>query len=125
MSEPVRLIRADELQPADPTPGMHRELAFETDGLWSGLVHTDPGMVSGWHHHGEHDTSLYVVDGRMRLEFGPGGGETVQAEPGDFLHVPRGVVHRESNPSERPATVVISRAGRGAPTINVDGPDQD
>ena len=122
--EPVRVVRGDALPDADPTPGMRRQVAFEADGLWAGLVHTDPGAVSGWHHHGEHETSLYVVAGRMRLDFGPGGAESVEAGPGDFLHVPAGAVHRESNPGPDLSTVVIARAGRGAPTVNVGGPQE-
>src|SRR6476620_9620181 len=96
---PVRVVRAGELADCDPTPGMRRQVAFEAPGLWAGLVSTEPGAVSGWHHHGTHETSLYVVRGRLRLEFGPGGEEIVEAGPGDFLHVPAGAVHRESNPS--------------------------
>jgi uncharacterized RmlC-like cupin family protein len=86
-------------------------------------VHTEPGAVSGWHHHGDHETSLYVVAGGMRLDFGPGGAESVLAGPGDFLHVPAGVVHREANPGADVSTVVVARAGVGAPTVNVDSPD--
>jgi hypothetical protein len=37
--------------------------------------------------------------------------------------VPAGTVHRELNPSPtRESLAVIARAGRGAPTVNVDGP---
>ncbi len=122
MSEPVRRVRPDELTEADPTPGMRRERAFEAPGLWAGLVHTEPGATSGWHHHGEHETSLYVVRGTMRLEFGPGG-ESVDAGEGSFLHVPAHTVHRESNPADETSTAVIARAGRGVPTVNVEGPD--
>jgi uncharacterized RmlC-like cupin family protein len=123
MTEPVRHIPADQLTDADPTPGMRRQLAFEAPGLWAGVVHTEPGASSGWHHHGEHETSLYVVRGRMRLEFGPGGAQALDAEPGDFLHVPAHTVHRESNPADETSTAVIARAGAGVPTVNVDGPD--
>jgi uncharacterized RmlC-like cupin family protein len=122
-TEPVRVISSDELTEADPTPGMRRQLAFEAPGLWAGLVHTEPGAASGWHHHGEHETSLYVVEGAMRLEFGPGGRQQVDAGPGSFLHVPAHTVHRESNPTDERSTAVIARAGRGVPTVNVDGPD--
>lgn len=118
----LRVIRPDDLAEADPTPGMRRQRAFERGGLWAGVVHTEPGATSGWHHHGEHETSLYVVAGRMRLDFGPGGGTAVEAGPGDFVHVPAGVVHRESNPATELATAVIARSGSGAPTVNVDGP---
>ena len=122
MAEPIEVIRADGLVESDPTPGMRRQQAVDVPGLWSGLVHTEPGATSGWHHHGGHETSLYVVSGAMRLEFGPGGRSVVEAGPGDFIHVPAHVVHRESNPSGERATAVIARAGTGVPTVNVDGP---
>lgn len=122
MNEPVRVVRSGDLEEADPSPGMRREKAFEVTGLWAGVVHTEPGATSGWHHHGEHETSLYVVRGAMRLEFGAGGAESVEARAGDFVHVPAHTVHRESNPSEQVSTAVIARAGTGVPTVNVDGP---
>ncbi|MDT5035238.1 MAG: hypothetical protein QOE03_423 [Micromonosporaceae bacterium] len=123
MSGPIEMISPDGLVESDPTPGMRREQAIAVPGLWSGLVHTEPGATSGWHHHGEHETSLYVVSGAMRLEFGPGGRSVVDAGPGDFVHVPAHVVHRESNPTEQRATAVIARAGVGVSTVNVDEPD--
>lgn len=123
MTRPVRVVPADALTEADPTPGMQRLAAFDVDGLWAGLVHTQPGATSGWHHHGEHETSLYVVAGRLRVSYGPGGAEAVEGGPGDFLHVPAWTVHREANPTDEVSTAVIARAGRGAPTVNVDGPE--
>jgi len=123
MAEPIEGIRADRLVESDPTPGMRRQQAVAVPGLWSGLVHTEPGATSGWHHHGEHETSLYVVSGAMRLEFGPGGRSVVDAGPGDFIHVPAHAVHRESNPGGERSTAVIARAGSGVPTVNVDGPE--
>lgn len=122
MAEPIRVVGPRDLHEEDPTAGMTRQRAFDAPGLWAGLVHTEPGMTSGWHHHGEHETSLYVLSGRMRLEFGEGGRTAVDAGPGDFVHVPAYVVHRESNPSVERASAVIARAGTGAPTVNVDGP---
>ena len=123
MSEHLRVVRPDDLEPADPTPGMARQVAFEAPGLWAGVVDTDPGAVSGWHHHGDHESSLYVIAGAMRLEFGPGGGSAVEAGAGDFVHVPARVVHRESNPGAVVSRTVIARAGTGVPTVNVDGPE--
>jgi uncharacterized RmlC-like cupin family protein len=120
---PVEVIGEEQWQDADPTPGMRRRQAIAAPGLWAGVVHTEPGATSGWHHHGDHETSLYVVRGRMRLEFGPGGRQVAEAGAGDFLHVPAGTVHRESNPSgTEPSLAVIARAGTGVPTVNVDGP---
>ena len=42
------------------TPGMDRQQAVATDGMWSGVARTQAGMVSGWHHHGEYETTIYV-----------------------------------------------------------------
>jgi uncharacterized RmlC-like cupin family protein len=124
-AQPCRRVGADELTPGDPTPGMTRRVGLEADGMWSGTVDTEPGATSGWHHHGDHETTLYILSGRMRLDFGPGGTEAVEAGPGDFLHVPAGAVHRESNPSELPSRAVVVRCGMGQPTVNVAGPAAD
>jgi uncharacterized RmlC-like cupin family protein len=103
---------------------MDRQQAVATQNMWSGWVRTEAGMQSGWHHHGEYETTIYVLTGAMRMEFGPAGSTTVAAGPGDFVYVPKGVVHRESNPSSGPADLIVVRAGRGESTINVDGPRQ-
>jgi uncharacterized RmlC-like cupin family protein len=101
---------------------MARSLAMHDAGMWTGVVDTDPGSVSGWHHHGDHETTLYVVSGRMRIESGPDGALVVEGGAGDFLRVPAGAVHRESNPGGEPCHAVIVRCGSGDPTYNVEGP---
>ena len=118
-----RHIQADQLVEGDPTPGMVRRRAFHSDLLWAGVADTEPGMVSGWHHHGENESTIYVAEGSLRLEHGPGGRKTIEAGPGDFVHVPAGRIHREANPSGQRARLVLVRAGRGVPTVNVDGPE--
>lgn len=125
MSDVVRHVPRNRLSEADPTQGMRREQAVVTAGMWSGLVHTEPKMVSGWHHHGDYETVIHVTSGALRMESGPGGRAVVDARPGDFVHVPRGAIHRESNPTDEVATLVVVRAGHGAPTVNVDGPEPD
>jgi uncharacterized RmlC-like cupin family protein len=124
MAEPeeIVVVTPGRRRPGPSTPGMERQEAFATDRLWSGVARTEPGMVSGWHHHGEYETTIYVLTGSLRMEFGPDGSATLEAGPGDFVYVPKGAVHRESNPSAEPADIVVVRAGRGESTINVDGP---
>ena len=118
----ILVVKPDHRKPGPSTPGMERQEAVATDHMWSGVARTEAGMVSGWHHHGEYETTIYVLTGSLRMEFGPDGSTTLEAGPGDFVYVPKGVVHRESNPSAEPADIVVVRAGRGASTINVDGP---
>ena len=121
MTTPIRVIRREDLVAADPTPGNYRQRAFELPLLWAGQVRTEPGAVSGWHHHDKNESSLYVVSGILRLEF-EGFDGYLDAEPGDFVHVPAFTVHRESNPTGEPSLAVIARVGGGVPTVNVDPP---
>jgi uncharacterized RmlC-like cupin family protein len=124
MSDPdeVTCVHPMDRRVADPTPGKVREEAIAVDGLWSGLVRTEPGVATGWHHHGDHDTSVYVIEGHVRIEFGPGGGHALEAGPGDFLHIPKHLVHREVNTGSTTSQEVITRSGTGPVTVNVDGP---
>jgi len=119
----VRVAGPDDLAPGQVTSGMTRRQAFSTGRMWSGLLLTSPGTMSGWHHHGEHESTIYVLTGALRMEFGPGGREAVEAGPGDFLYVAPGAVHRESNPTRQEATAVVVRAGTGDVVVNVDGPE--
>ncbi|MCW2667832.1 MAG: hypothetical protein JWN57_2794 [Frankiales bacterium] len=118
---PVTRVGADALTPGQSTPGMARYAAVVLEDLWSGLARTEPGAVSGWHHHGEHDTVAYVVRGAFRVETAAA---VVDARAGDFVHVPAHTVHRESNPTDEPADVVLVRRGTGPVVVNVDGPAQ-
>jgi uncharacterized RmlC-like cupin family protein len=121
-ADEVTRVRPVDRQVADPTPGKVREQAIAVDGLWSGLVRTEPGVTSGWHHHGEHDTSVYVVDGTVRIEFGPGGAQAVDAAAGDFVLIPKYLVHRESNVGATASEEIVTRSGTGPLTINVEQP---
>jgi uncharacterized RmlC-like cupin family protein len=115
-------VAPEERIEGQPTPGMVREQAVQTERMWSGFVRTEPGMVSGWHHHGEYESTIYVLTGSLRMEFGPDGGQVFEAGPGDFVFVGKQAVHRESNPSTDPGTIVVVRAGEGEPVTNVEAP---
>lgn len=121
-ADEITCVHPSDRRPADPTPGKVREQAIAVEGLWSGIVRTEPGASSDWHHHGEHETSVYVVEGSVHLEFGPGGGQAVDAGPGDFVHIPKHLVHRERNVGTVASREVITRSGTGPLTVNVDGP---
>ena len=123
MSAGVRRIQPKERTEGAATPGMLREEAIATDGMWAGLVRTEPGMQSGWHHHGSYESTIYVMTGALRMEFGPGGADTLETGPGDFLYVAPGAIHRESNPSADESLIIVVRAGSGEPVFNVDGPE--
>jgi uncharacterized RmlC-like cupin family protein len=107
---------------SDPTPGMVRRRAVDTGSMWAGTVTTAPRTSSGWHHHGDHESTIYVVRGSLHMEFGPEGAASFDAVAGDLVHVPPGAVHREANPDDDESLIVVVRAGTGVPTVNVEGP---
>lgn len=124
MSAVRRVAPADRVE-SDPTAGMVREEAISTGLVWAGLVRTAPHMTSGWHQHGEHETTIFVLSGICRVESGPGGKVVAEGHAGDFLFVPPQTIHRESNPSDEESQLIVVRAGSGAPTTNVDGPENE
>ena len=63
----VRRISPEERVEGPSTPGMTRSQVVETDGMWVGQARTEPGMVSGWHHHGDHESAIYVLRGDVRM----------------------------------------------------------
>jgi uncharacterized RmlC-like cupin family protein len=119
----VRRITLADRVDGPPTPGMNRFQAVTSDRMWVGGARTEPGMVSAWHHHGDHESAIYVLSGALRMEFGPGGAEAFDAGPGDFVYVARGAIHREGNPVDVPADIVVVRAGTGESVVNVEGPE--
>ncbi len=119
----IRRVAPSERIAGPATPGMTREEAVSSARLWAGTARTEPGMISSWHHHGGFESAIYVLSGVLRMEFGAGGAKTFDAGPGDFVLVPAGAVHRESNPSDEPADFVVVRAGgSGDSVVNVEGP---
>ena len=124
MAAEVTVVRPDQRAQMDtmPTPGMKREQAYFGGGAWVGVVHTNPGVISGWHHHGDYDTYVYLTSGKQIVEFGRDRQDQVEAGAGDVIHVGKHVVHRESNPSTDETVTFVVRVGNGPLVVNVDGP---
>ena len=110
--------------PPNPTRGMDRREAFVEAGVWAGTVRTEQGVMTGWHIHAEYDTYFHVNAGQARIEYGPGGLLGVDAGPGDFLLIPRGLIHREGAAAgSNGVEGVLVRVGQGELVTNVDGPE--
>jgi uncharacterized RmlC-like cupin family protein len=94
--------------------------------LYSSVVTTAPGASTRIHHHGECETSIYIVSGRARYTFGPSGlDEAFDAAAGDFVYIPAGEVHVEENASDtEPLVVVLTRNCPDSHVVYMDdGPD--
>jgi uncharacterized RmlC-like cupin family protein len=88
-----------------------------------GLVTTPAGMVSAWHHHGDCETGIYLVQGRARFRWGKGGAKSAEVGPGDFLAVAPNAIHMEEALGNEEAVFVVARACSEITVVNVDGPE--
>jgi uncharacterized RmlC-like cupin family protein len=110
------------------TTGMTREAGVspETSGastIWSGWVSTPPGLASGAHHHGDCETAIYVIKGRVRFSWGDKLQHHEDVQAGDFLYVPPNEVHVEENLSDtEPVEFIVSRGCSGILVVNVPDP---
>jgi uncharacterized RmlC-like cupin family protein len=110
------------------TDGMTRREAISgtTVGsakVWMGQTHVAPRTASANHHHGDSETGIYVVSGHPVFVFAEHGREVrLTPDPGDYVFVPPFTPHREENPGDEEAVVVIARSTQEAVVVNLDGP---
>jgi uncharacterized RmlC-like cupin family protein len=118
----VEVARKAELKAGLSTPGILREKAFEMKDVLISRSTVAGGVVSDWHHHGERDLYGFLISGHLRLEFGSKGERAVELEPGDFFHIPPGLIHRDVNPSKKQKFQVAGiLLGNGPAVVNVKG----
>ncbi|GAA4262405.1 cupin domain-containing protein [Dactylosporangium darangshiense] len=123
---PLRRIKGAELTgDTMQTSGMTRLEAISgkavgAERLWMGRTHVAPASGSGDHHHGDTETAIYVVSGHPVFVFADGEREVrLETEPGDYVFVPPFTPHREENPGEQEAVVVIARSSQEAVVVNL------
>ncbi|MGY2128301.1 cupin domain-containing protein [Blastococcus sp. SYSU DS0617] len=123
---PLRHVRAAEMSTdTGQTPGMSRSEAISartvgSERLWMGRTTVAPGATSGNHHHGDSETAIYVVSGRPVFVFARDGEEVrLTPQPGDHVFVPPFTPHREENPGDEEAVVVIARSSQEAIVVNL------
>ena len=124
-SRPV-VIHPGEQTAGPTTPGLeirHRHGPDERWVGWSGWIRNEAGDVSGWHHHADNDTFVYVIRGSITIEFGPGDADSVEARAGDFFLVPSNTVHRETTGSDADLEAIVLRLGGEPEYVSVGGPE--
>ena len=118
----VSAIAPDGLSAGASTPGVSREVAFDTARATLMRARAEGGAAPGWHHHGDRDVLGYVLRGSARFEVGPGGAESTEVVEGGFFHVPAGLIHRDVNPLDEPQEIVLTVVGDGPLVVNLDSP---
>jgi uncharacterized RmlC-like cupin family protein len=70
-----------------------------------------PGGVAYAHIHVGFEVMLYILQGRVRHEYGPGLARTVDNQAGDFIYIEPGVPHEVFNLSTtEPVVAVVARS---------------
>jgi uncharacterized RmlC-like cupin family protein len=107
------------------TGGMTRYEAISgkntgSEKVWMGQTHVAGGVKSADHHHGEAETAIYVLSGNPAFVFAEGDQEVrIETEPGDYIFVPPYVPHREENPGDGEAVVIIARSSQEGIVVNL------
>jgi len=79
-------------------------------GLSMHLLAIPPGARSEPHWHRDHETAIYVLEGRVETRYGPDLAQCVVSEAGDFLFIPPGEPHVAINLSAtEPARAIVAR----------------
>lgn len=122
-----RIAKAERAGNPGQNADMERVIAVSRDTvgserLYSSIVTTAPLGRTEIHHHGECETSIYILSGRARFYSGEGLRDIVDADQGDFIYVPAYEVHVEENASDsEPLVVLLSRNCAGSVVHYVDG----
>src|SRR5215470_11421186 len=70
-----------------------------------------PGGVAGAHIHVDFEVMLYILEGRVRHEFGPGLKNVIENQAGDFIFIEPGVPHEVYNMSDtEPVVAFVARS---------------
>jgi uncharacterized RmlC-like cupin family protein len=70
-----------------------------------------PGGVALAHIHVDFELMLYILEGRVRHEYGPGLKKVVENQAGDFIYIEPGVPHEVFNLSDtEPVVAVVARS---------------
>ena len=70
-----------------------------------------PGGVAYAHVHVDFEVMLYILEGRVRHEYGEGLTQTVENAAGDFIFIEPGVPHEVFNLSDtEPVVAVVARS---------------
>jgi uncharacterized RmlC-like cupin family protein len=69
-----------------------------------------PGAIAYAHIHDGFEVMLFILQGRVRHDFGPNLEYSVENEAGDFIYIEPGVPHEVFNIGDGPLVAVVARS---------------
>lgn len=117
----MQFVTPDAVEADESTPGLSRQVIFETDNTVMVKSSVESGTSTGWHHHCNRDAYGYLLTGRGSVEFGAAGNQHRELSAPLCFHIPPGSIHREI--AETDMEVIVNFVGTGPLFENVDGPE--
>ncbi|MBA2941425.1 cupin domain-containing protein [Paenibacillus sp. CGMCC 1.16610] len=108
-----RLIRSSRTyhgkQGFDYAEAISKE-SVDSQGICMHLLTIPPGKRAKAHLHEQHETAIYMLQGKSAMWYGEKLDQHMEVEEGDFLYIPAGMPHMPYNPSEsEPCTALLAR----------------
>lgn len=116
----IRVVHGADLLGGRDRDGITRRTGHVDDQSTLGLATIEPGSISRWHHHGDHTSYVYVLRGRLHIDWEAGGEDGVDLTGGDFYVVPPKTVHREGNPGADELVLAVVYLGTGPLSVEVE-----
>src|SRR5438132_5475763 len=90
--------------------GMSRKNVWTTS-LSANIATIPPGGVAYAHIHVDFEVILYIIEGKVRHEFGTGCKQSIENQAGDFIYIKPGVPHEVFNMSDtEPVVAFVARS---------------
>ncbi len=116
----IRVVRGGELAAGQQSDGITRQTDQVDEHVSLALATIESNVMSGWHHHGDHTSCVYVLKGRLHIDWGPGGREGVDLAAGDFYVVSANTIHREGNSGSEELQLAAFYLGTGPVVVSVN-----
>ena len=82
-----------------------------TTSLSANIATIPPSGVAYAHIHVDFEVILYIIEGKVRHEFGAGCKQSIENEAGDFIYIKSGVPHEVFNMSDtEPVVAFVARS---------------
>lgn len=95
-------------------------------GLCMHMVTIPPKGKARAHLHENHETAIYILQGRSAMWYGSQLEQHLEAGAGEFLYIPAGMPHLPYNPSETdPCVAVLARTDPNEQESVILRPDLD
>ena len=78
-------------------------------GICMHLLRMPPGARAHAHLHADHETAIYLLEGKVDMWYGAALEQHMVLQAGEFLYIPAGVPHLPYNPYAAEAVAVLAR----------------